>query len=92
MGRTSKPVRILVLDEDLYNSPEVQALIEKGHPIDLPWTCSDCDCGAGDLRGYDLILGRKAWYCDTKHLKYLEKIAIPEARTRIDYREKEKVK
>jgi len=93
VGRTSKPVRILVLDEDLYGSEEVQALLSKGHPVEVAGaggcTCAGC---FGALANYDLILGRRAWYCDTKHLKYLEKIAIPSARTRIDYREKEKTK
>jgi hypothetical protein len=91
MGKTSKPVRILVLDRDLFESPEVQALIEKGHPVELAGQfhcCSD----SRQPTDYDLILGRRAWYCDAKHLKYVEKIAIPSARTRIDYREKEKVK
>jgi hypothetical protein len=80
VGTTSKPVRILVLDEDLYNSAEVQALAEKGHPVTLwegPFEAS-----------YDLVIGRRAWYLDTKHLKYLEKIAIPSARSRIKDREK----
>ena len=83
MGKTSKPVRILVLDADLYESAEVQDLIAKGHPV-----------AVGDYSGpldFDLILGRRAWYCDTKHLKYLEKVAIPAVRKRADY-QKEKVK
>lgn len=77
MGRTSKTVRILVLDRDLFESAEVQDLIAKGHPID----CIEIE----RLHDYDLILGRGAWYCDTKHLKYLEKVTIPAVRKRIDY-------
>jgi hypothetical protein len=88
LGKTSTPGRILVLDEDLYGSPEVQALVDKGHPVEF-WVPAFGEKHPSD---YDLILGRRAWYCDTKHLKYLEKIVIPEARTRIDYREKEKKK
>lgn len=91
MGKTSKPVRILVLDEDLYNSPEVQALKDKGHPIECVGVDAPVDVDV-TRSGYDLILGRRAWYCDMKHIKYLEKIIIPAARTRIDYREKEKKK
>lgn len=91
MGSTSKPVRILVLDEDLYNSEEVQALKEKGHPVECVGVDAPVDPDVTPS-GYDLIMGRRAWYLDTRHLKYLEKIAIPAARTRIDYREKEKRK
>lgn len=83
MGRTSKSVRILCLDPDLWESAEVQALIEKGHPVELP----PIDLtGRKLIEDYDLVIGRKAWYCDSKHLKYLEKVTIPAARKRIDYR------
>jgi hypothetical protein len=84
LGKTSKPVRILVLDRDLYESAEVQDLIAKGHPVSHKYDAVNPD-------DYDLILGRRAWYCDTKHLKYLEKIAIPAVRKRADY-QKEKLK
>jgi hypothetical protein len=84
-----------VLDKDLYESQEVQDLKAKGHPVDLAESTEGCaSCGdksPGYLSDYDLILGRKAWYCDTKHLKYLEKIAIPAVRKRADY-QKEKLK
>ncbi len=84
VGRTSKPVRILCLDKDLYESAEVQDLMAKGHPVEVPHDNLD-------LADYDLILGRRAWYCDTKHLKYLEKVAIPAVRKRADY-QKDKTK
>lgn len=73
MGKTSRPIRILVLDQDIYGSAEVQALIAKGHTVGL----------AADPVVCDLIIGRKAWYMDTKHLKYIEKIALPAARARV---------
>ena len=88
MGKTSKPVSILVLDKDLYESPEVQELIAKGHPVVLSGEFHCCD-DSRQPTDYDLILGRKAWYMDTKHLKYIEKIAIPAARKRQENRSKE---
>lgn len=81
MGTTSKPVKILVLDPDLYESPEVQALIEKGHHVRLSAVHTEII--------YDLIIGRRAWYMDAWHLRYLEKIAIPAARKRQANRERE---
>lgn len=74
-----------MLDQDLYESQEVQELAAKGHPIALATEAPY------ETTQFDLILGRKAWYCDTKHLKYLEKIAIPAVRKRADY-QKEKLK
>ncbi len=76
MGTTSKPIRMLVLDADLWESPEIQSLAEKGHQIDGPDEIT---------LDYDVILGRRAWYCDDKHLKYLEKVMIPAIRNRADY-------
>lgn len=73
MGTTSKPAKILVLDRDLYESAEVQALIAKGHVVDGP---KDFELF------YDLVIGRKAWYMDFWHLKYLDKIALPAIRKR----------
>ena len=73
-----------MLDKDLYESEEVQSLAAKGHPVEL---ADPTSYGIGD---YDLILGRRAWYCDAKHLKYLEKVAIPAVRKRADY-QKEKL-
>ena len=77
MGKTSKPITILVLDSDLYQSPEVQELIAKGHEVIYDTAPK-----------FDLILGRKAWYLDKQHLKYLEKVAIPAARERVYPKEK----
>lgn len=84
MGKTSKPVTILVLDADLYNSAEVQALVEKGHDVSVGAELK------GFLDSWGLIIGRRCWYMDTKHLKYLDKIAIPAARKRQSNREGEK--
>ena len=82
MGTTPKPVRVLVLDQDLFDSAEVQDLIAKGHRVALG------TMSPGYLSDYDLIVGRRAWYLDTHHLKYLA-LALKSARARINY-QKEK--
>ena len=84
MGTTSKPLRILVLDQDLYESPEVRALKDKGHPVH-----SVNEAHGTSVTDYDLILGRRAWYMDSKHLPYLEKVTVPAVRARVYNREKE---
>ena len=55
MGKTSKPCSILVLDQDLYDSPEAQALQQKGHIIHPP---SDV------LALYDVVIGPKCSFID----------------------------
>ena len=73
---THKPVRILVLDKDIYDSPEMRDLAEKGHVVFGPESLE----GHGHLE-FDVVMGRKAWYMDTKHLKYID-TAMKAARMR----------
>lgn len=61
MGRTSKPLTLLVSDE-LADSEPVQKMVEQGHTIDrmdrAVWT-------------YDLILGPNCQFMTLAHLRYL---------------------
>ena len=76
MGRTPKPLRILILDK-LAEWNEFTTLIEQGHTIHIqryvpsatPWV------------DYDIILGKNCWMMDESHRKYLN-LAIAEARRR----------
>ncbi len=52
LGKSSKPISILVVDKDLFDSPEVQELKEKGHPVVYLNV---------EEAGYDVIIGRKCW-------------------------------
>ena len=69
MGRTNSPLNLLV-DEELYATPEITALIESGHHITR--------IAAESLDG---ILGSKAWYMPPSHVKYLD-VALKEMRRR----------
>ena len=69
MGKTPKPLRILVVDPCI-GWEEWNALRMQGHDIQFS--------GHGD---YDLIIGGCAWLMDEQHRKYLP-LAIAEARRR----------
>lgn len=53
MGKTAKPCMILVMDQGLLESPEVQALRTKGHTVVI------CDNSE-----YDVIIGPQCWRVD----------------------------
>ena len=59
MGKTQKPLTILVVDRDLCDSLEVQALCQKGHII---------HCGVNQpllgLDCYDVVIGPQCWRLD----------------------------
>lgn len=78
MGKTSKPLNILVVGFD--KSQYFADLALQGHTIhyDIPGNSTPCDEGEG-LREYDLILGHKCWRMNKKLLKYLP-LAIKESR------------
>jgi hypothetical protein len=50
MGKTSKPLQLLVLDEDLYNSQAIQDLISKGHTVTYL-----------AVPPHDAVIGWKGW-------------------------------
>lgn len=50
MGKSQKPLSILVTDSTLYASEHLQALAEKGHTVTL-----------ADLSGYDVVIGPRCW-------------------------------
>jgi len=63
MGKTLKPLTILVTQE-LIQTPEIQALSDKGHRIILlEWTEDTIP---------DLILSERAWRMNLMLLKYLD--------------------
>lgn len=64
MGKSQKPLRIALTDPDLLDRPEFQALAAKGHTVTV-------------LEGeWDVVMGRRAWYMDVLHLKYLEQAVV----------------
>lgn len=67
MGKTSKPLRIAVI-ASLRDTPEIQALADKGHTI-IPFT----------LEGCDLVLAPNAWRMDKELLPYVD-MAVKGAR------------
>jgi len=73
VGRTNKPLTILVTDDTLYNHPTIQDLMAKGHtviPLYLNYE-----------RDSDMVMGSKCHLMDLDHLPYLP-IAMKEARKR----------
>lgn len=52
MGKTAKPLSILVMDSTLHASPEVQALQAQGHVVHPV---------AEGAMYYDLIIGPQCW-------------------------------
>lgn len=52
MGKTAKPLSILVMDDTLYGSNEIQALQTKGHTIHP---------GSAAGNAYDVIIGPQCW-------------------------------
>ena len=75
MGRTPKPLRILV-HPSLMPWPEMDALKEQGHEVVV---------GGGELTsfwvGFDPIFAPTAWLMTENHKKYLD-VALKEARKR----------
>jgi len=73
MGRTNRPLTILVTDDTLYNHPTIQDLMVKGHeviPLYLNYE-----------RNPDMVMGANCWFMDVDHLLYLP-ITMKEARKR----------
>ena len=66
MGKTTKPLKILV-DEALFECPEVQELIARGHSIE--WFAP------GEI---DLILGPIMWRMNSQLIPWLS-LAVKEA-------------
>ena len=66
MGKTPKPLRILVADPSLGASLAPYA--EKGHEVVLD-----------DLMGYDLIVGRQCWRMWPELTRYID-VAVKAAR------------
>ena len=64
MGRTSKPRTLLVTDESLRASAEIQVLAAKGHTI-LAWE------QAGNMIQPDLILGPNCRMVTPETVKYV---------------------
>ena len=52
MGKSSKPLSILVTDYDLFMSPEMEDMKAKGHTVVYL---------SVEERAYDVIIGRKCW-------------------------------
>jgi hypothetical protein len=69
MGKTSKPLKILV-GKEIWNWPEIQKLKEQGHDIKL-----------GDLDRFDLVWAANARNMNEQLKKYLP-IAMQDARKR----------
>lgn len=76
MGRTSRPVKVLVSPEML-EWDEVKALKDQGHEIE-----------SGAMGDWDLVLGPNCWNMDDSLRRYFLTDAIPAARKRAAERKK----
>ena len=69
MGKTTKPLRVLVIG--LPQSPEFDEIAALGHTVEY----------SANTEGYDLILGPRCWRMDERLLRLeLLPLAIKEAR------------
>lgn len=80
MGKTPKPLRIFILDKDLYETLEVQEYKAKGHFIDY---AGQYVAPRWPIEENDLVMGKKAWRMDLDLMKYLP-LALAEGR-RVKY-------
>lgn len=74
MGKTPKPLFIVITDPNVYRWAEIEALMLQGHEIRPVTDFVDCTKA-------DLILGPTCWLMDEQHRNYLD-LAITEARRR----------
>jgi hypothetical protein len=85
MGKTSKPLTIVVTDQALLDWPEMQAYQAQGHTIGtisgLVQTLGESWNGACEVVPVDLYLGPTAHRMSESERKWL-KLAIAEARKR----------
>ena len=79
MGKSPKPLKILITDPELGRWGELTALVKQGHTIDL--FPGDTNRDEYDLPVYDLILGPNCWRMDNTLRSFLD-LAIKEARAR----------
>ena len=75
-GKTTKPLWIVV-DDNLWDLPQYQALLAQGHRIQSMSTA----CFA-DVMGCDAIHSAKAWQMPRELVKYLE-AAVKAARQQV---------
>lgn len=74
MAKTNRPVRLLVSD-DLYQRPEIQALIERGHMVHTPeHDFLGIEDWSGGLFNYDVILMPNAWRMFDSLLPYMDTV------------------
>ena len=71
MGRTPKPLKILVANYAMTLWPEIAALRNKGHLVQIP--------PVDEFESFDLILGPNCWRMEAELLPYLD-LAIKGAR------------
>ena len=74
MGKSPKPLKILVTDPYMGEWKEIDALAQQGHTI-------DAYPGDTNLDQYDLVLGPRCWRMDDDLRPFLD-LAIKEARAR----------
>jgi hypothetical protein len=86
VGKSPKPLSIMVTDEAMLAWPEVVALKEQGHLV-----AAFKDTMLSNVRSvedWDIIMGPNAWLMDDMHREYLP-LAIKAARA-VRYPKKEK--
>ena len=76
MGKSQKPLTILVHTPDIWEWKEMQDLAAQGHVVATPY---DLRLGNVTWEELDLILDPRAWRMDEQHRKYLA-LAIAQAR------------
>lgn len=68
MGKTPKPLTILVLSHEMVEWEEIKVLQEKGHTVG---TLLDVKLGHTAFENPDLVLGPTCWRMTPQHRKYL---------------------
>lgn len=65
MGKTSKPISILCMDKELFQSESIKQFIDKGHHISIS-PSSDIEFESFLLTDYDVVIGPRCWRIDPR--------------------------
>ena len=78
MGKTNQPL-VIAVSSELADLPEVQALRDKGHQVDVISLAAPPGVHGDSVVGYDIVLGPNCWRMTPQLVKYLE-LALKGAR------------
>ena len=82
MGKTPKPLKILLLDPEMCEWEEFKALVAQGHTIKVAIASAGTIGSVAGYGDFDVILGPRAWYF-TKGSRDFFQVMIDSVRARV---------